>query len=88
MYNSSLIAFSYDRFLQPRGEGGGGKRRKGEKRRKVFEIKDTPTEAYSLREQSASDAFARRGKNGEAFSLTTVRESRNLYYIVGWGRWR
>lgn len=59
--------------------GGGG-------RVKILEIKDTPTEAYSLREQSANDAFARRGKNGEAFSLTTVRESRNLYYIVGWGR--
>lgn len=34
---------------------------------KIFEIKDTPSEAYFLKEQSANDAFARRGKNGEAF---------------------
>lgn len=39
MYNSSLIAFSYDRFLQPRGEGGGGKEKKGGEEKKGFRNK-------------------------------------------------
>lgn len=32
----------------------------GRRGMKIFEIKDIPTEAYSSREQSANDAFARR----------------------------
>lgn len=86
MYNSSLIAFSYDRFFHV-DQGGEGEGWKGEKD-KGFRNKGHPDRGVFVERTTANDAFARRGKNGEAFSLTTVRESRNLYYIVGWGRWR